>query len=204
MKNYIANESLNISTSAGYIREQLTQCITKRRQGGDVDSQEALIHLGAALHTLEDFVAHSNYVELALRKIGIEEVFCLVGGSCLILPPGPHPDLPDHIDPLSARFVAGGTDKLRDIAVSPLVTGTFGELDIYQSLIGEFDDIVASRSRGLLGELSSVGRSLSVTNQRDVLTICRYFKTQAMELAPYSARSKQPLLCYKWCRGARA
>lgn len=164
MKNYIANESLDISTSAGYIRNQLTVCIEKRRQGGD-DSQEALIHLGAALHTLEDFAAHSNYIELALRKIGVEDVFAYVGDGCRLLPPRSHPDLPDHTDSRDPRFVAEGMGNLGEIAVPPLVTGTFGELDIYQSLIGEFDDIMASRSRGLLGELSKVRLPILATTK---------------------------------------
>lgn len=37
--------------------------------------------LGSALHTLEDLTAHSNWCELALRKLGHEEVFCHVGDA---------------------------------------------------------------------------------------------------------------------------
>jgi len=35
--------------------------------------------LGTGLHTLEDLLAHSNWCEIALRKMGYEEVFCHVG-----------------------------------------------------------------------------------------------------------------------------
>ena len=35
---------------------------------------EGLIHLGFALHVLEDFFAHTNFVELALRKSGRDAV----------------------------------------------------------------------------------------------------------------------------------
>ena len=63
MKNCIANETLGIATS-DYIRGQLLACIKRGRdgRGGNEEAwKEALIHLGGALHTLEDFAAHSNY-----------------------------------------------------------------------------------------------------------------------------------------------
>ena len=40
---------------------------------------EALRLLGTALHTLEDLLAHSNWCELALLKLGHKDVFCHVG-----------------------------------------------------------------------------------------------------------------------------
>ena len=53
------------------------------------------------LHTLEDLPAHSNFCELALRRLGFNQIFCHVGDGCIIQSPnGPCP---------------------------PLVTGTFGE-----------------------------------------------------------------------------
>lgn len=42
---------------------------------------EAFRLLGTALHTLEDLLAHSNWCELALRKMGHKDVFCHVGDS---------------------------------------------------------------------------------------------------------------------------
>ena len=41
--------------------------------------------LGTDLHTLEDLLAHSNWYEIALRKMGYEEVFCINGLSLIIL-----------------------------------------------------------------------------------------------------------------------
>ena len=35
--------------------------------------------MGTGLHTLEDLLAHSNWCEIALRKMGHEDVFCHVG-----------------------------------------------------------------------------------------------------------------------------
>lgn len=55
MKNYIANESLGISTSSAYIRGKLREAINLGRSGrkNEDDRNEALICLGAALHCLE-------------------------------------------------------------------------------------------------------------------------------------------------------
>jgi hypothetical protein len=131
MKNYIANAAevgaVN-PTSAEYVEKQLIAAIACGRQG----DEEAYIHLGAALHTLEDFVAHSNYVELAMLMIGedmkdqanitpaLGKVFTYVGGAAKVgTARGPAP---------------------------PLTTGTFGALDLYQTLLGELDDKMSAMS----------------------------------------------------------
>lgn len=83
MKNYIANESGQWATSAGYLRFSFARSIHYGRQythgarnkGNDDDLCEALRCLGQALHCLEDFSAHSNYCELALRELGYRHVF---------------------------------------------------------------------------------------------------------------------------------
>ena len=81
MKNYIANENGNWATSAGYLRFSFARSIHfgrtfKHGSGGssgkDSDLSEALRCLGQALHCMEDFSAHSNYCELALRELGYD------------------------------------------------------------------------------------------------------------------------------------
>ncbi|KAG5951608.1 hypothetical protein E4U53_002684 [Claviceps sorghi] len=137
MKNYIANSSHGWDTSADYVRRQLEQCIQLGRRGreGDHSAQkESFIHLGAALHTLEDFPAHSNFIELCLLKMGERDIFPYVGDKCRVKPP--------------SRF-----RKRRPVA--PLVTGTFGMLDIFHSLLGEADDMAILQSKGTLGDLES-------------------------------------------------
>jgi hypothetical protein len=68
-----------------------------------------LIHIRQALHTLEDFAAHSNYTELALRELGYNNVF-------------PH--------------VGSGTEiHVRGKRIYPLTTGTFGGLDFVVSVL---------------------------------------------------------------------
>ncbi|KAI8635369.1 heterokaryon incompatibility Het-C [Xylariaceae sp. FL1651] len=133
MKNYIANSGKGWRTSADYIQEQLKLCIAHGRKGrrkNAREAKEAFIHLGAALHTLEDFAAHSNFVELCLHELGEGNVFAFVGDSCRVKTPG-------------------FTSK----KVAPIVTGTFGMLDIFHSLLGEADDMAILKSRGTLGSL---------------------------------------------------
>src|ERR1700733_5763555 len=82
MKNYIANESGGWATSSDYIKWSLSRSIHFGRvytsgtnKGKEEDLCEALRCLGQSLHTLEDFSAHSNYTELALRELGYRNVF---------------------------------------------------------------------------------------------------------------------------------
>lgn len=117
MKNYIANERLPIATSSGYVSHSLTRSIHFGRvytcggsgtRGKEADLCEALRCLGQALHCLEDFGAHTNYTELALRDLGYHNVF-------------PHTGTATRIN-------------LRGKEVFPLVTGTFGVVDFFHSV----------------------------------------------------------------------
>ncbi len=123
MKNYIANENLGIATSAGYVKFSFTRSIHFGRvytsgergtRGKEADLCEALRCLGQGLHCLEDFGAHTNYTELALREMGYRDVFAHTGNATEI-------DLHGH-------------------RVFPLVTGTFGVVDFLHSVLGEATD----------------------------------------------------------------
>ncbi|KAH8677936.1 heterokaryon incompatibility protein Het-C-domain-containing protein [Xylariales sp. PMI_506] len=122
MKNYIANESGNWATSAGYLRFSLARSIHfgrmytngSNRKGDEKDLCEALRCLGQALHCMEDFPAHSNYCELALRELGYHEVFAHCGSQTDI--------------------------TLNGKRTTPLVTGTFGGVDFLHSVLGEAND----------------------------------------------------------------
>ncbi len=62
-KNYIATEGYSWDTSAAFIRRTLTQCIRLGRKARGKDNEtmwEAFRLLGTGLHTLEDFLAHSE------------------------------------------------------------------------------------------------------------------------------------------------
>ncbi|KAI0125101.1 heterokaryon incompatibility protein Het-C-domain-containing protein [Xylariales sp. AK1849] len=122
MKNYIANESGNWATSAGYLRFSLARSIHygrlyasgSQRKGNEEDLCEALRCLGQALHCMEDFPAHSNYCELALRELGHHDVFPHCGNQTEI--------------------------NLNGRRVYPLITGTFGGVDFLHSVLGEAND----------------------------------------------------------------
>ncbi|XHG04438.1 hypothetical protein AWENTII_007706 [Aspergillus wentii] len=122
MKNYIANERGDWATSAAYIKFSLARSIHYGRmythggdrKGNEDDLCEALRCLGQGLHTLEDFAAHTNYIELALREMGFHNVFPHTGTSTQI--------------------------NLHGHRVFPLVTGTFGMVDFFHSVLGEATD----------------------------------------------------------------
>ena len=122
MKNYIANEKGDWATSAAYVKYSFSRSIHYGRmytsgshgKGNEADLCEALRCLGQGLHTLEDFGAHSNYVELALREQGFHSVFPHVGEAAAI--------------------------NLRGKHVYPIVTGTFGMVDFFHSVLGEAND----------------------------------------------------------------
>jgi Heterokaryon incompatibility protein Het-C len=123
MKNYIANSRGDWATSAAFVKYSFERSIHHGRmytnghgffKGKDEDLAEALRCLGQGLHTLEDFGAHTNYVELALIEMGYRNVFPHVGTNTMINLHGKH--------------------------VYPLVTGTFGMVDFYHSVLGEATD----------------------------------------------------------------
>ncbi len=123
MKNYIAHPNADWATSAAFVKYSFERSIHHGRlymnghglfKGKDEDLAEALRLLGQGLHCLEDFGAHTNYVELSLRELGFQDVFPHTGTNTMI--------------------------TLRGNRVYPLVTGTFGMVDFYHSVLGEATD----------------------------------------------------------------
>ena len=123
MKNYIAHPNADWATSAAFVKYSFERSIHHGRlymnghglfKGKDEDLAEALRLLGQGLHCLEDFGAHTNYVELSLRELGFQNVFPHTGSNTMI--------------------------NLRGKRVYPLVTGTFGMVDFYHSVLGEATD----------------------------------------------------------------
>ncbi|KAJ5175510.1 uncharacterized protein N7482_001387 [Penicillium canariense] len=120
LKNYIASEDVGIDTSAALIRRVLGRSIELGRRYGrsrnDDDLHEALRLLGTGLHCLEDYAAHSNYTELSLIELGERDVFPHVGRNTKVQ-------------------IRGAREE-----VYPIVTGTFGGVDFFHSVLGEFSD----------------------------------------------------------------
>ncbi|RYP06108.1 hypothetical protein DL764_003330 [Monosporascus ibericus] len=139
MKNYIANERVGIMTSAKLVRKLFRRCIELGREYNNSrnkqDLYEALRLLGTGLHCLEDFLAHSNYTELALIELGERDVFPHVGRDTLMEIPGARNE------------------------VYPCVTGTFGGVDFLHSVTGEVSDkITQSELDNLEGTLQSYSK----------------------------------------------
>ena len=98
MKNYIANDNIGFATSLGYVKHSLSRSIHFGRmythgaesRGKETDLCEALRCLGQSLHCMEDFGAHTNYCELALREMGYRNVFPHTGVASEINLSGHH------------------------------------------------------------------------------------------------------------------
>ncbi|GIJ91592.1 hypothetical protein Asppvi_010560 [Aspergillus pseudoviridinutans] len=135
LKNYIASEDLGIGTSAGLVRRVFKRSIELGRRyarsRNDDDLHEALRLLGTGLHCLEDYAAHSNYIELSLIELGESTVFPHVGRNTKV-----------EVD--GARGY-----------VYPIVTGTFGGVDFFHSVLGELSDkTVQSEVQSLEGVIN--------------------------------------------------
>jgi hypothetical protein len=149
LKNYIASEDLGITTSAAMVRDLLRRCIDLgRRSGGHgPDFHEALRLLGTATHCLEDYSAHSNYVELALVELGEEDVFPHVGRN--------------------TRLYVEAAGK----EVWPIITGTFGGVDFLHSVCGEFTDkTTQSELQELEGAITNADRSKNKSKIKELLS----------------------------------
>ena len=78
----MASENQGWDTSTAHIRRTFRACIEHGRRAGGRDGDdlwEAFRLLGTGLHTMEDLLAHSNWCEIALQKMGHSEVFAHVG-----------------------------------------------------------------------------------------------------------------------------
>ncbi|QRW05485.1 heterokaryon incompatibility protein Het-C protein [Ceratobasidium sp. AG-Ba] len=151
MKNYIANEDGPWDTSKGHVRRTLEACIEMGRRarssGRKEDLYESYRLLGTALHTLEDFPAHSNFCELALVSLGYNQVFVHMGDQVRIQAPNGK-------------------------SVAPLVTGTFGGSDFIHSLLGEATDHISEASVSDLTKEFDKARSRSA-NQSQTTSLLR-------------------------------
>ncbi|EJD42358.1 heterokaryon incompatibility Het-C [Auricularia subglabra TFB-10046 SS5] len=150
MKNYMATEDGGWDTSTLFIRRSLRAAIDLGRRSGleeGPETFEAYRLMGQALHTLEDLLAHSNWCEVALRKLGYEQVFCHVGDNVWVeTPTGPAP---------------------------PLVTGTFTSRDLVHSLMGEASDKMSQTSVTDLSKRMSQASEASQNDQGNYLEVLR-------------------------------
>lgn len=107
-------------------------------KGKDEELAEACRLLGQGLHTLEDFGAHTNYVELVLRELGFQNVFPHVGQGTMLNVRGKH--------------------------IYPLTTGTFGMVDFYHSVLGEATDHFAQSEISEMDNAMGMAESAAQSN----------------------------------------
>ncbi|WWC85344.1 uncharacterized protein L201_000207 [Kwoniella dendrophila CBS 6074] len=154
MKNYIANENGGWATSKALVRQRLQEVIHYgrlfRSNDNKADSYQAFQLLGRALHTLEDFTAHSNWCELALISMGYHNVFPHVGRNTQIQAPNGK-------------------------SVFPLVTGTFGGADFIHSVMGEATDHLSQQSVSDLTKQMTNARSISEGQSSSADTLRQLF-----------------------------
>lgn len=60
-----------LATASNYLTKQLEKSFVAHKKG---DEKLSLLHFGNAMHTIEDYFAHSNFVELCLVKLGYSEI----------------------------------------------------------------------------------------------------------------------------------
>lgn len=139
MKNYIANETGGWATSSAYLRRVITMSIEAGRKATRNNDKIMLLEayrlLGQSLHTLEDFPAHSNYCELALIDLGYKSVFPHVGSNVSV--------------------------ELNGKTVFPIITGSFGTVDFFHSLLGAAEDGLSESPDSSLNTLEA---ALNKTN----------------------------------------
>lgn len=105
-------------TALGYVREQLKFATEKGK------TNDGYRHLGAALHVIEDYYAHSNYVELCLIEAGKRDPGHL--SYCANIFPWTNVRLTSPVNPAVRRPPS---------TVPPIVTGTFGLYDTACSVL---------------------------------------------------------------------
>ncbi|GKT86748.1 heterokaryon incompatibility protein HET-C [Colletotrichum tofieldiae] len=169
MKNYIANESGGWATSAGYLRFSFARSIHfgrvytngSRGSGKEADLCEALRCLGQALHCMEDFSAHSNYCELALRELGYHEVYPHCGAATEINLNGRRvfPSSPEPLSEVDEMNVALKNAEGMTANITGGSTGSRGFLGLGSSKPNDFISLV-SQLPGIGGDLAGQARDL--------------------------------------------
>ncbi|KAF7622584.1 hypothetical protein AFLA_009116 [Aspergillus flavus NRRL3357] len=175
-----ATEGVGIATSAGLARRVFCRSIQLGRQyaksWNDEDLHEAFRLLGTGLHCLEDYAAHSNYTELSLIEMGESEISPHVGRNTIVELHGAQND------------------------VYPVVTGTFGGVDFFHSVLGELSDKSGSPSESFVQDLLSMIPAGLVDDSEAQANKMEEFKTQSENAKQYSQdvslRELEEWTCY--------
>ncbi|KAJ3180899.1 hypothetical protein HDU87_001543 [Geranomyces variabilis] len=153
LRNYMANDSGNWTTSTALMRKTITDSVRAYRAGNETDG---LRLLGNALRTVEDWPALINCVELALAELGYRHVFPYSGELAAVrysfqpMETGIWSTINDHLPWWIPGIKQSGFYR----PIYPVTTGTFGGMDALHSLLGMIQDkIQALEIKPLLKEL---------------------------------------------------
>ncbi|MEO7424050.1 MAG: HET-C-related protein [Fibrobacteria bacterium] len=135
IKNYIATPGPGYATAIEFVEKSFRAAI---KQGFDAEGRRLF---GQGLHTVEDLYAHSNFVELALIKLGNTSVFPWVG------------------EKTEMTVIRNGKPDKR----FPMVTGTFGSVDTVVSAVSAIGESLEEETKceaGVFSKGSIVGIEL--------------------------------------------
>ena len=132
LKAYITSRGRAFKAAADFIDDSLRKAYTAGR------SVEGYRLFGQGLHTLEDTYAHSNFIELALIRLGCTQVYAWVGPSARL------------------TVFRNGAPQVR----IPMVTGTFAIVDFGVSVWSMLGEILQKPIECKAGEFSPASIAL--------------------------------------------
>ena len=115
MKRFIKEDFPDRPSSFTFFKQQLYLAVEYG------NSPKGYMHLGAAFHVLEDYYAHSNFVEISLIKVGYLNTEPWIQPVPEITSTTTGPELACQI---------------------PIVTGVFGLQDLVASVVPKFEEII--------------------------------------------------------------
>lgn len=156
LKNYITKDTVFkskegltlevVSSSTNYFCQQIELALEKGR------NHEGFIHFGAALHVLEDYYAHTNFVELSLIKIAndLQKINNRVG--LWALKTFPWVEIKEDL-----KTEENGFEKAKQI---PIVTGVFGDDDMKASMYPKIKRVLLPLEAGERLKINAGDRTL--------------------------------------------
>jgi hypothetical protein len=176
LKNYIATPGPGYATAIEFVEKSFRDAIAKGI------SAEGRRLFGQGLHTVEDLYAHSNFVELALLRLGHASVFPWVGENTKL------------------TVTRNGARDSR----FPMVTGTFGSVDTVVSAVSAIGESLQEEIKceaGVFSKGSVVGIELVKLLTEDggkalesLFTQVKKLEAKYPEFTKFLCRTTAPLL----------
>ncbi|MFT5819846.1 MAG: hypothetical protein ACI8ZM_001071 [Crocinitomix sp.] len=156
LKNYITQDTAFknkagqilelVSSSSNYFCQQIELALEKGR------NHDGFLHFGAALHVLQDYYAHTNFVELSLIKIANDLYKIDKEVGLLALNTFPWVEIKDDV-----KIEKNGIKKAKQI---PIVTGVFGTDDMKASMYPKIKRVLLPLEAGERLKINAGDRTL--------------------------------------------